>query len=132
MDIKRVAFETRPVKSVRPAVASRGVPDAVRLVTVPAREREQAVAGGKINREEIAAIVDRFLADKRPDMQPSPSPLPRPFIESEAGSMYAEQPGGGAERHPRMSNGVQRIPQPAGRPAATASGECHQALHFCR
>src|SRR5258705_48292 len=129
MDIKRVAFETRPVKSVRPAVTSKIVPVAAQPVSVPAREREQTVAGGKINREEIAAIVDRFLADKRPDTPPSPSPLPRPFIESEAGSMYAEQPGG-AESHPRSSNGVQRIPEPAGRPAATASANGHKAVDF--
>ena len=130
MDIKRVAFETRPVKSVRPAVASQRVPDTAQPVTVPAREREQPVAGGKINREEIAAIVDRFLADKRPDTPPSPSPLPRPFIESEAGSMYAEQPGGGEGSHPRSSNGVQRIPEPAGKPVATASANGHKAVDF--
>jgi hypothetical protein len=46
--------------------------------------KEPAVAGGKIDRQEIAAIVDRFLAGKR--TEPSPSPLPA--IESEAGSMY--------------------------------------------
>jgi hypothetical protein len=42
--------------------------------------------GGKIDRQEIAAIVDRFLAGKR--LEPSASPLPSPVIESEAGSMY--------------------------------------------
>ena len=44
------------------------------------------VAGGKIDRQEIAAIVDRFLAGKR--LEPSSSPLPPPVIEAEAGSMY--------------------------------------------
>jgi hypothetical protein len=83
MDIKRVAFETRPVKSARPAVAAQ-------KVTQPAPAREPAVAGGKIDRQEIAAIVDRFLADKR--LEPSASPLPPPVIESEAGSMYAAPP----------------------------------------
>ena len=76
MDIKRVAFETRPVKSVRPVVSAQ-----------PATTRQQpSVAGGKIDRQEIAAIVDRFLAGKRVE-SPS-SPLPAPVIESEAGSMY--------------------------------------------
>jgi len=84
MDIKRVAFETRPVKSVRPAVS---VQKAVQPV---AAAKEPVVAGGKIDRQEIAAIVDRFLAGKR--VEPSSSPLPPPVIESEAGSMYAAPP----------------------------------------
>ncbi|HEX7773869.1 MAG TPA: aldehyde dehydrogenase family protein [Pyrinomonadaceae bacterium] len=75
MDIKRVAFETRPVKSARPVVS-----------TQPVAAKEPVVAGGKIDRQEIAAIVDRFLAGKR--VEPSASPLPAPVIESEAGSMY--------------------------------------------
>ena len=76
MDIKRVAFETRPVKSVRPVVSVQ-----------PAATKPSTVAGGKIDRQEIAAIVDRFLAGKRVEA-PSSSPLPPPVIESEAGSMY--------------------------------------------
>lgn len=83
MDIKRVAFETRPVKSARPAVGVQPVTTA----TAPANE--PAIAGGKIDRQEIAAIVDRFLAGKRVEAPaPSASPLPRPEIEPEAGSMY--------------------------------------------
>src|SRR5689334_6143719 len=78
MDIKRVAFETRPVKSARPAVSAQPV--------VSSAAREPVVAGGKIDRQEIAAIVDRFLAGKR--TEPAASPLPSPVIESEAGSMY--------------------------------------------
>lgn len=81
MDIKRVAFETRPVKSARPAV---GVQTAA---PSPLRDREPAIPGGKIDRQEIAAIVDRFLAGKRVEA-PAPSPLPKPEIENEAGSMY--------------------------------------------
>ena len=77
MDIKRVAFETRPVKSARPAVSTQ---------TVAVPTKEPVVAGGKIDRQEIAAIVDRFLAGKR--IESSPSPLPSPVIENEAGSMY--------------------------------------------
>jgi hypothetical protein len=80
MDIKRVAFETRPVKSVRPAVSTQTVTQ-----PIPAA-KEPVVAGGKIDRQEIAAIVDRFLAGKR--VEPAASPLPSPVIESEAGSMY--------------------------------------------
>lgn len=84
MDIKRVAFETRAVKSLRPAVVSEEW-------NVLAKSPGQPVAaGGKINREEIAAIVDRFLAGKRVETTASASPLPPPPpIEAEVGSMYA-------------------------------------------
>jgi len=82
MDIKRVAFETRPVKSARPAV---GVQPAVSAPQ--SQPAAPVVAGGKVDRQEIAAIVDRFLAGKRVEA-PSPTPLPRPEIEAEAGSMY--------------------------------------------
>ncbi len=85
MDIKRVAFETRPVKSVRPAVGVQPVvsaPPAQPVTPAP------VVAGGKIDRQEIAAIVDRFLAG-RVEPPPVTSPLPKPEIEPEAGSMYA-------------------------------------------
>jgi acetaldehyde dehydrogenase (acetylating) len=85
MDIKRVAFETRPVKSVRPAVSMQPV-----AAPVGASAKEPVVAGGKIDRQEIAAIVDRFLAGKRiePSASPLPPPVIAPAIESEAGSMY--------------------------------------------
>jgi len=81
MDIKRVAFETRPVKSARPAVSAQ-------QVSQPVAAKEPVVAGGKIDRQEIAAIVDRFLAGKRIEPSPLPSPAPSPVVESEAGSMY--------------------------------------------
>jgi hypothetical protein len=42
------------------------------------------ITGGKIDRQEIAAIVDRFLAGKKIE-----TPLPKPEIETEAGSMYS-------------------------------------------
>jgi len=88
MDIKRVAFETRPVKSARPAA---GVQTTV--TAQPPRSTEPAIAGGKIDRQEIAAIVDRFLAGKRVEAPPMPaSPLPKPEIEAEAGSMYTAPP----------------------------------------
>ena len=88
MDIKRVAFETRPVKSVRPAA---GVQQAASMPQ-HARSKETAIAGGKIDRQEIAAIVDRFLAGKRVEAPVVSSPLPKPEIEPEAGSMYTAPP----------------------------------------
>lgn len=89
MDIKRIAFETRPVKSARPATSTR--PTASPLPApgpAPAKQPAVAVAGGKINREEIAAIVDKFLAGRPAEASPAPrASAPRP--EAEAGSMYS-------------------------------------------
>jgi acetaldehyde dehydrogenase (acetylating) len=82
MDIKRVAFETRPVKSARPAVtiAETKTPAA----PVPEPVAVAPSAAPKIGRQEIAAIVDRFLAGR--PTPPAPEPAADPI---EAGSMYA-------------------------------------------
>jgi acetaldehyde dehydrogenase (acetylating) len=80
MDIKRVAFEVRPVKSARPAVAAAGM-SSPKSAPVGA---PIAASAAKIGREEIAAIVDRFLAGRKED---GPTP-PTPPAEAEAGSMY--------------------------------------------
>jgi hypothetical protein len=107
MDIKRVAFETRPVKSARPAVSTQ-------RVAQPAPATEPAVAGGKIDRQEIAAIVDRFLAGKR--LEPSASPLPPPpMIEAEAGSMYSASPPRATPPPAPVENGNERKPEPVSR-----------------
>ena len=77
MDIKRVAFETRPVASKRPAVSTR--PAAAR--PSPAQVASPAPAPAatpKVSREEIAAIVDRFLANRPPESAPLPAPAPAP------------------------------------------------------
>ncbi|HKP37252.1 MAG TPA: aldehyde dehydrogenase family protein [Pyrinomonadaceae bacterium] len=84
MDIKRVAFETRPVKSKRPAVAAQPTampapPPSVRQ-PAPATASSSATAP-KVSREEIAAIVDRFLAN-RPEATPTPLPPPPPRVET--------------------------------------------------
>jgi acetaldehyde dehydrogenase (acetylating) len=89
MDIKRVAFETRPVKSVRPAVAAQ--PTAARQpVVAPPAQPAAATPAGKIDRREIAAIVDRFLAGR--NIEPSALPTTTRPPEPEAGSMYAAPP----------------------------------------
>ncbi len=108
MDIKRVAFETRPVKSVRPAVSTQPVSTPVQPPVPAPPARQPAVAGGKINREEIAAIVDRFLAGRKPEeVQP---PLP-PAPEVEAGSMYT----GNSQAQPsRSGNGATASASSAG------------------
>src|SRR5467141_1327722 len=62
LDIKRVAFETRPVKSVRPAAATQPsvMPAQPSAASRPAAGATQSGATPKVSREEIAAIVDRF------------------------------------------------------------------------
>lgn len=65
MDIKRVAFETRPVPSKRPARSGQQ-PSASPLQPLPATSGSGAVAGG-VSRDEIAKIVDRFLSQRQPD-----------------------------------------------------------------
>lgn len=82
MDIKRVAFETRPVASKRPAVVAQS---AVSMPAQPAPPRPAVTAGTtgqasapKVSREEIAAIVDRFLANRQPEPDGSPLPPPPP------------------------------------------------------
>jgi hypothetical protein len=74
MDIKRVAFETRPVASKRPVVAAQPsvMPPAQPAMSRAAAAPAARAATPKVSREEIAAIVDRFLANR----QPEPAPLP--------------------------------------------------------
>jgi acetaldehyde dehydrogenase (acetylating) len=112
MDIKRVAFETRPVKSTRPAV---GISTSQ---TVPVSHVEPAVSGAKINRQEIAAIVDRFLAGKGVEGVPSPSPLPKPPAVAEAGSMYTAPPAPA-----NTSADRQAAPPSQPKPAASSNGK---------
>lgn len=61
LDIKRVAFETRPVNASRPAAK-------------PATELSLPAKRIPVKREEIAAIVDSFLSKKMAD-QPMPTPV---------------------------------------------------------
>jgi hypothetical protein len=80
MDIKRVAFETRPVASKRPAATTQQA--AVPAPSVAASRPAQPISTGrtpvapKVSREEIAAIVDRFLANRPPETTPLPLPSP--------------------------------------------------------
>jgi hypothetical protein len=80
MDIKRVAFETRAVASKRPAVAAQptAMPKQQPTRAANAAATSSPTATPKVSREEIAAIVDRFLAN-RPEAAPQPlSPPPAP------------------------------------------------------
>ncbi len=74
MDIKRVAFETRPV-NVRPAPS-------VNLTTAPSAQPKRA------SREEIAAIVDSFLSKKI--AQTPPPEVQKPEIVPEVKAIVHE------------------------------------------
>ncbi len=98
MDIKRVAFETRPVKSARPAVTGASVSTSKAPPVSTHSPAPVVAAGGKIGRDEIAAIVDRFLAGRR-DETPAAT-----ANEVEAGSMYT-----GSSDTPRKTGGASSV-----------------------
>jgi acetaldehyde dehydrogenase (acetylating) len=120
LDIKRVAFETRPVKSKRPAVAAQAAsaPAPARAyasapVESAARQPQPAAGSiaGRINREDIAAIVDKFLAGRQPEpaaRETAGAQTSQTAAEpaAEAGSMYAGpgQSGRQSEARP-LANG---------------------------
>ncbi len=134
LDIKRVAFEVRPVKSKRPAVSGTvatpaSPPAYVGAPAISEPNRPQPVAGsgaGKINREDIAAIVDRFLAGRQPEEpaggQQSPRAISEPAVE--AGSMYA---GPGANQ--RASSQPANAPSSATSPRASGAGNAAQSAN---
>jgi acetaldehyde dehydrogenase (acetylating) len=122
LDIKRVAFEVRPVKSKRPAagatVTTAAAPASAYAPAAapPARQTQPALGtgAGKINREDIAAIVDKFLAGRQPEPASEPRETrPQRASESaesqpEAGSMYAG---------PGASSRVESVNENINRPA---------------
>jgi len=83
MDIKRVAFETRPVASKRPAAAAQvtAMPSQPRAASRPAAPAATAASTPKVSREEIASIVDRFLANRQTESAPLP-PAPAPAVSA--------------------------------------------------
>ena len=112
MDIKRVAFETRPVASKRPAVAAQSS-SVMPMPATPASQPQPAVSASrpapagttsapKISRDEIAAIVDRFLANREPEAPlPAPPRAEAPRVESNGGASSR------AQASPPSSNGRQ-------------------------
>jgi acetaldehyde dehydrogenase (acetylating) len=125
MDIKRVAFETRPVQSKRPAV-----PATTATVTAPpppaTRSPVAAISGAKVGREEIAAIVDRFLAG-RVDAPTTTVAASQQIAETEAGSMYSAAKSEGA----RTGNGSSSGPAMTAAPSsAEGSANGRKAIDF--
>ena len=127
MDIKRVAFEVRPVKSTRPAVAASVVSSAKAPASQPVMTSTAAPAA-KIGREEIAAIVDRFLAGRREEEPGAPA-----TAEAEAGSMYAgtkSTPLPAPATSSPASNGRSDSEKPASASAPTTSANGRKAIDF--
>lgn len=128
LDIKRVAFEVRPVKSKRPAVSAAAVatpaPAYVPAVApAPSGQRAQTVGSGpgQIKREDIAAIVDRFLAGRPAESAVATNeshPEAARAPEVEAGSMYAGPSSGGQQ----SGNSGHNSAQSSGRSPASSFG----------
>lgn len=103
MDIKRVAFETRPVQSKRPAVAAQPAmamsqqPAAVRTSTALPTSRGVDTPAPKVSRQEIAAIVDRFLANRQPESAPPAPPMASPMSANAPRNDYSTSAGGNGE-----------------------------------
>jgi acetaldehyde dehydrogenase (acetylating) len=131
LDIKRVAFETRPVQSKRPVAsatvtANAPAPAPAYAAPVPTTARPAAASGPpKINREDIAAIVDKFLAGRQPEQ---PAPISRsaaPAAPPEVGSMYS----GPSQSEARTTNGGATTASAPKSPAA-ASANGAKAVDF--
>jgi acetaldehyde dehydrogenase (acetylating) len=134
MDIKRIAFEARPVKSTRPAASARAV--TMPAQPAPSRAPSQpqpalAASAGKIDRADIAAIVDKFLAGRRPAEGDEQSRgLQRP-VEVEAGSMYSgpsSQSGSSSET--QANGGRSRQPSRISSEASTAAANGRGTVDF--
>ncbi len=97
MDIKRVAFETRAVASKRPAVAAQTAALPAQPIAINRADTTSARSGGtpKVRREEIAAIVDRFLANRQPEPAPplSAPPSNAQSASGAGGNGVSTQPG---------------------------------------
>jgi acetaldehyde dehydrogenase (acetylating) len=144
MDIKRVAFETRPVPSKRPA--ARRAAQTPAPSGLPASPRPAVAASGAgVSREEISQIVDRFLSQRQPAApQPQAAPLPtaqpHAFVQQDVDlEPHRVSPSGGVAPQPEAAptaqvhagNGGQSgnggsqtapAPQPAPAPAGDGGG----------
>jgi acetaldehyde dehydrogenase (acetylating) len=123
MDIKRVAFETRPVASKRPAVSAQpatAIPPPAAVRTATQTEAARATDTGnrtpKVSRQEIAAIVDRFLANR--PAEPSTSPV----VSDPPRDDYARNAGG--------NGGTSSPARGAAKSASPPSANGHKAAEF--
>jgi len=127
MDIKRVAFETRPVPSARPArTATAARPTEMTPPPAQPQPVQPAATGTRISREDVAAIVDRFLTTRGVG-QTAPASAPPATAPTASGN------GGTTQAAPPPSHA-----QPATKPVApaanggaqAASANGHKAVEF--
>jgi len=85
MDIKRVAFETKPVSTQKPTARSQSP------VTTLTGERQPEAGQKNVKREEIAALVDKFLRNKIADA-PEQVESRESRVESEEQKTKTESP----------------------------------------
>ncbi|HEV7643972.1 MAG TPA: aldehyde dehydrogenase family protein [Pyrinomonadaceae bacterium] len=78
MDIKRVAFETKPVGSSRPVQMNAAAPVGGPSVSTPAQPQQQGAQ--KVSRAEVASLVDKFLSEKIKDTPPPAQPEVKTII----------------------------------------------------
>jgi acetaldehyde dehydrogenase (acetylating) len=122
MDIKRVAFETRPVPSKRPARTSQQQSSPLQSSTAGGDAgvgyTTEEAGRGRPSREEIASIVDRFLSQRQPS-QPSRQtsaqtlPVANPHSVLEADVDIEPQ---------RVAHSGGAAPHPEAAPTAQANG----------
>lgn len=67
MDIKRVAFETRPVTTATAISAGANL-----LQTIPSPPPVSNLRPHRLDSDEIAALVDRFIALRKPQVEAEP------------------------------------------------------------
>ena len=125
MDIKRVAFETRPVPSKRPAAARQAegaaarrgapAPASTGLPAPPTPRPPVAPAAAGVSRDEIAQIVDRFLSQRPPPAPqgsggpptsgaPLPVAQPHAFVQQDVDiEPHRVSPSGGAAPQPEAA-----------------------------
>ncbi|HYX43236.1 MAG TPA: aldehyde dehydrogenase family protein [Pyrinomonadaceae bacterium] len=125
MDIKRIAFETRPVPSTRPARKTGAQPS---VMMPAATQQPQPVAaaptGARISREDVAAIVDRFLTTRGVG-QTTPASAPPTATTPTGGN------GGTTQAASTSAESAAKPVAPAasgGAQAASANG--HKAVEF--
>jgi acetaldehyde dehydrogenase (acetylating) len=124
MDIKRVAFETRPVPSARPARTAT-VARPTEMTPPPAQPQpvQPAATGTRISREDVAAIVDRFLTTRGVGQSAPPSAPP---TTSPSGGN-----GGTTQAAPKPAEPAAKpIAPPANGGAQAAATNGHKAVEF--
>ncbi|MBA2341327.1 MAG: aldehyde dehydrogenase family protein [Pyrinomonadaceae bacterium] len=126
MDIKRVAFETRPVASSRPAkttnaATAQGIVKSSPF-TKPSGATQTPAAAPQISRDEIAGIVDRFLSNRSVNTTSAPSiDLSNAHLQPTLSPM-PHQPGVDVADEAQQSFGA-AAPHAEAAPVAEANGD---------